>query len=308
LSARRDPPDPFHDVALELVIPDCQNHRLCMTTVDTYGRPLVIRPTTALSWQDFRDAWSYRELLWILALRDVRVRYKQASLGIAWALLQPLFQMVIFTVLFNRLAGIHSDIDVPYSVFCLAGVTVWGLFANGLSHASESLIGSANLVTKVYFPRVLIPLASILTAVVDCAIASVMLLGLMIVKHVPFHATLLLAPFIAAIGALCAAALGLWMSALNLQFRDVRHALPFFIQILVYTTPVFYPASLVPEKYRVFLALNPMAAVVDGFRAALFGAPLPFARLGIALLVAVVVGLLGFVRFRRLEQTFADQI
>jgi lipopolysaccharide transport system permease protein len=279
-----------------------------MTASTTHERVLVIRPTTALSWQDFRDAWDYRELLWILALRDVRVRYKQASLGVAWALIQPLTQMLIFTVLFNKLAGIKADSPVPYPVFCFAGLTVWGLFASGLSHASESLIGSANLVTKVYFPRVLIPLATIVTALVDAGITSVVLVALMLWKHVPFHASIIFTIPIAAVAALCAAALGLWMSALNLRYRDVRYALPFFIQMLVYATPVFYSASIVPEKYRPFLALNPMAAVVDGFRAALFGTPIPFARLGVAAAIALVVGFVGFVRFRRLEQTFADQI
>jgi len=279
-----------------------------MTATDTSERVLILRPTAALSWQDFRDAWDYRELLLILALRDVQVRYKQASLGIAWALLQPLVQMLIFTVLFNRFAGIHGDSAVPYPVFCLAGVTVWSLFANGLSHASESLLASSNLVTKVYFPRVLLPLASILTAVVDSSIAGLLLLGLMVVMHVPFHATALLAVPIAGVAALFAAALGLWTSALNLQFRDVRHALPFFIQIMVYATPVFYPASLVPAKYAFLLSLNPMATVIEGFRAALFGTPIPLARLGLSVVAAVVVGLLGFVRFRHLERTFADRI
>jgi lipopolysaccharide transport system permease protein len=279
-----------------------------MTASDKSGRVLVLRPTTPLSWQEIEDAWDYRELLWILALRDVRVRYKQASLGIAWALLQPLAQMLIFSVLFNRLAGIRGDGVVPYPVFCLAGLTVWSLFASGLSHASESLLSSANLVTKVYFPRVLIPMAAIFTAIVDSAIAGVLLVGLMIFMHVPFHATMVLAIPIAGLAALFAAALGLWTSALNLQFRDVRHALPFFIQLMVYATPVFYSASLVPEKYRALLALNPMAAVVDGFRAALFGTPIPFERLGLATAVALVIGLLGFIRFRNLEQTFADRI
>lgn len=272
------------------------------------ARELVLRPVRALSWQDFVDAWDYRELLWILAMRDVKVRYKQASLGVAWALIQPLTQMVIFTVLFNRLAGIHGDGKVPYPVFCLAGLTVWGLFANGLSLASDSLVSSSNLVAKVYFPRVIVPLATIFTAAIDSAIAGLLLIVLMLALHVPFHATILLALPIAAIAALCAAALGLWTSALNLQFRDVRHALPFVIQILVYATPVFYSTSMVPTKYRPLLALNPMVAVVDGFRAALFGTAIPFAKLGISLLVAGIVGLAGFVRFRHLEQTFADRI
>jgi lipopolysaccharide transport system permease protein len=279
-----------------------------MTTGNTHARVLVLRPVSALSWQDLRDTWDYRELLWILALRDVRVRYKQAALGVAWALLQPLAQMLIFSVIFNRFAGIRGDEGLPYSVFCLAGLTVWGIFANGLSHASESLITSANLVTKVYFPRVLIPLASILTAVVDGAIAGVMLVALMLIKNVPFHATFLLAIPIASLAALSAAAVGLWMSALNLQFRDVRHALPFVIQLMVYATPVFYSASMVPEKYREWLFLNPMAAVVDSFRAALFGTAIPWGRLAFGVALVLAIGLVGFVRFRRLEQTFADRI
>jgi lipopolysaccharide transport system permease protein len=279
-----------------------------MTTTASSGRELVLRPTTALSWQDFRDAWDYRELAWTLALRDVKVRYKQASLGIAWALIQPLSQTIIFTFLFNRFAGIRSDLGVPYSVFCLAGLTVWSLFANGLSHASDSLVSSANLVAKVYFPRVLIPLASILTALVDSSIAALMLLAVMLIKGVPLRASALLALPIGMVAALCAAALGLWTSAINLKYRDVRHALPFVIQLLVYGTPVFYPASMVPERFRPWLDLNPMAAVVEGFRAALFGTPIPFGRVALACVVALVVGFSGFVRFRQLERTFADRV
>jgi lipopolysaccharide transport system permease protein len=269
---------------------------------------LVLRPESALAWQDFRDAWEYRELLWILAVRDVTVRYKQASLGVAWALIQPFTQVVIFTVLFNRFAGIHADGGVPYPVFCLSGLAVWGLFIGGLTHASESLLASSNLVTKVYFPRVILPLSAIVTAVVDFVITAASLLVLMKLMHVPAHASALWGLPIAALSAVCAAALGLWTSALNLQYRDVRHALPFLLQILVYVTPVFYPVSLVPARWQPLLALNPMAAVVDGFRAALLGTPIPFARLGVAFALALIVGLLGFIRFRRLERTFADRL
>jgi len=279
-----------------------------MAASDTSTRVLVLRPTSALSWQDIRDAWEHRELLWVLALREVRVRYKQASLGIAWALLQPLAQMVVFTVLFNRFAGIRGDGGVPYPVFAFAGLLVWGLFASGLQNASESLLRGEALVTKVYFPRVLLPLASILTAIVDAAVASILLLALMIVMGASFHLSMLLAPLVLGVSALCAAALGMWTSALNLQYRDVRHAMPLVIQLGAYATPVFYTASLVPEKYRGLLALNPMAAVVESFRAALFGSPIPFGRLLLAAGVAMVVGLLGFVRFRALEKTFADRI
>jgi lipopolysaccharide transport system permease protein len=276
--------------------------------VNSPSAELVLRPGTTVSGQDFRDAWTYRGLLWILAIRDVKVRYKQAALGVAWALIQPVTQMLVFSILFNRFAGIPGDRSVPYPVFCLAGLTVWGLFSSGLSHASESLLNSSNLVTKVYFPRVIIPLATILTAVVDACIAGGLLLALMVVMRVHLHATAILALPIAGIAALWAAALGMWTSAINLQYRDVRYVLPFFIQILVYATPVFYSASLVPERYRSLLVLNPMSAVVIGFRAALFGEPLPVGGLGIALLLSLAVGLLGFARFRRLERTFADRI
>lgn len=279
-----------------------------MTSSPASDGVLVLRPSSVLSRQDLVDIWNYRELLWILALRDVKVRYKQAALGVVWAVVQPVSQTIVFTLLFHRFAGLRSDGPVPYPVFCLAGLTVWGLFANGLSQASDSLVNSSNLITKVYFPKVIIPLATVVTTAVDTAIASVCLLGLMVFMHVPFHLSGLLALPIAVVSALCASGLGLWMSALNLQYRDVRHALPFFIQILVYLTPVFYPSSLVPHRFRFLMELNPMAAVVDSFRAALFGLPIPFHRLGVAILIALLVGMTGFIRFRRLEQTFADRI
>jgi lipopolysaccharide transport system permease protein len=271
-------------------------------------RELVIRPESVLSLQELRDVWEARELLVILALRDVSVRYKQASLGIAWALLQPLTQMILFTVLFNRLAGIHSDGDVPYPVFCFAGLTVWTLFVNGLSQATDSLVASASLVTKVYFPRVIIPMATIFVAIVDFAVALVLLALLMFIFHLPLHAGVIFALPIAAVAAACAIAVGLWTSALNVQYRDIRHALPFFIQLLVYATPVFYPATLVPPRWRWLLDLNPMTAVVDSFRAAMFGTPLPWVRLGSAAIVVLIIALAGLAFFRRVERSFADRI
>ncbi len=272
------------------------------------ARELIIRPESRLSLQHLRDIWDSRELLLILALRDVSVRYKQALLGVAWAILQPVTQMIVFTVLFNRFAGIHSGSDLPYPVFCFSGLLVWTLFSSGLAHASESLVVSSNLVTKVYFPRVVLPLAAIGTALVDFVIGFVLLLALALWFHAPLQATAILALPVALLAALCAVALGLWTSALNLPFRDVRYALPFFLQLLVFVTPVFYPASLVPERWRPLLALNPMAAVVEGFRASLFGQPLPWARLALATATMMVVGIFGFVRFRSLERTFADRV
>ena len=271
-------------------------------------KELVIRPVRAFTWDDLLDVWRYRDLLWTLGMRDVRVRYKQAGFGAAWAIVQPLTQAVIFTVLFSRFVGIRPDADVPYPVFCFAGLVVWMLFSSSLAHASESLVQSADLVTKVYFPRVVLPVAATLSAAVDFAIGFVLLIAGMAIYGVRFHPSLILAVPIALLAALCAVSVGLWTSAINLQFRDVRYALPFFFQILVYVTPVFYPSTVVPERYRFILDLNPMAAVVDAFRGALFGTPLPWSRVGMAFVSALVVGALGFAYFRRMEQTFADRI
>lgn len=269
---------------------------------------LVIRPRGRISLADLGDVWRNRELLWTLAMRDVSVRYKQAALGVGWALLQPVTQMIVFTVLFNRVGGIRADAPVPYALFCFAGVVVWTLFANGLSHASESLINNAQVITKVYFPRVVIPVASIMTAVVDFAIGFALLLALMPIFGAAYHASMVLCIPLAALAALVALSLGLWTSAVNIQYRDVRYALPFFVQMLIFLTPVFYPASMIPAKYRLLLALNPMAAVVDGFRAALFGLPLPWLQLALALGMALATGTVGFIYFRHMERTFADRV
>jgi lipopolysaccharide transport system permease protein len=272
------------------------------------ARELIIRPETRLSWQHLRDVWDSRELLFILARRDVSVRYKQAVLGVAWAVLQPVVQMLIFTVLFNRFAGIRSGSDLPYPLFCFSGLVIWTLFSSALAHSSESLVAGSNLLTKVYFPRVVLPLAAIGSALVDFAIGFVLALAMALWYGGTLHASMLLAPFIALLAAASAVAIGLWTSALNLQFRDIRYALPFFLQLLVFVTPVFYPPSFVPEKWRALLVLNPMAAVVEAFRASLFGQPLPWARLALSASAVLVVGLLGFVRFRSLERTFADTV
>jgi lipopolysaccharide transport system permease protein len=269
---------------------------------------LVIRPQSVVSLRDLYDVWRYRELLWTLASRDVRVRYKQAAFGVLWALVQPLVQLVVFTIVFNRFAGIRSGSSVSYPVFCLSGLVVWTLFSGGVSAASESLVANANLITKVYFPRVVVPVAAVLPPMVDFVVVFALLAPMMLVYGVPVRATLLAAPAIAALAPLCAIAVGLWTSALNIYFRDVRYALPFFLQVLVYLTPVFYPTSLVPERLRPLLALNPMAAVVDGFRAAVLGEPLPLARIGGAALLIALIGLSGFVWFRRMERSFADRV
>jgi len=269
---------------------------------------LVLRPTSAFSFRELRDLWEYRELFWILAIRDVSVRYKQALLGVVWALLQPAAQTVLFTVLFHRLAGIQGEPGVPYPIFCLSGLVIWMLFSGGLAHASESLIGGSNLITKVYFPRLILPASAIVTALVDFALGFVMLLAVMPFFDVWPHLSALAALPLALLAALTALSIGLWTSAINVQFRDVRHALPFFMQLLVYLTPVFYPVSLIPEKWRWLTALNPMSPIVESFRASLLGLPMPLPRLGISLAITVVVGLSGLVFFRSLERSFADRV
>lgn len=281
-----------------------------MTAADAEQKApeIIIRPVSVFSFEDIRDIWRHRELMWTLGLRDVKVRYSQAALGIVWALVQPLSQMIIFTVLFNRLAKIDSGTNLPYPVFAFAGLVPWTLFSNGLSNASDSLVQSSDLVTKVYFPRVVLPFAAIVTALVDFAIAFVVLGVLLFAWGITPRASWLLALPIGLLPALCAASFGLWTSAINLRFRDVRYALPFFFQILLYVTPVFYPSKLVPERYRFLLDLNPMTPILESFRAAISGADIPWARLGVATLVIAVVGAVGFANFKRLEQTFADRI
>jgi lipopolysaccharide transport system permease protein len=269
---------------------------------------LVIRPHAAISLADLADLWRFRELLWMLAMRDVRVRYKQAAFGVAWALLQPVTQMIIFTVLFNRLAGIRADVPVPYSLFCFSGVVVWTLFSTALSHASESLVANANVIGKVWFPRAVVPLATVLAALVDFVFAFALLLVMTPLMGAPLHASLIFCLPLALLAAACAFAIGLWTSAINIQFRDVRYALPFVLQLLIFVTPVFYPSSLVPARFHALLSCNPMVAVVDGFRAALFGTPLPLGGLALSLATVLVVGAAGFLYFRRMEQTFADRV
>jgi lipopolysaccharide transport system permease protein len=272
------------------------------------GYEIIIRPRSAISLGDVVELWRYRELLLTLAQRDVMVRYKQAVLGAAWAVLQPLTQMAVFTLLFNRFAGIGAGSAVPYPLFCFAGLVVWLLFSTGLTQASASLVDNASLVTKVYFPRAVLPAASVLAALVDFAVAFVLLVAMLLFSRQGVHWSWLLALPVALLASACALALGLWLAALNLQFRDVRYVLPFFIQTLIFVTPVFYPLTLAPLKYRWLLQLNPMTAVVESFRAAMFGTPLPWRHLGVAAALAFTVGALGFLYFRRMETTFADRI
>jgi lipopolysaccharide transport system permease protein len=253
-----------------------------------------------------RDLWAYHELLYFLAWRDVKVRYKQTALGAAWVALQPLCMMLIFSLFFGRLARMPSD-GVPYPLFAFAGLVPWNFFATAVNMSGNSLVGSANLVTKVYFPRLIVPTAAVGAAMVDLLFTLAVLGGLMVYYGVRPGAGLLALPALVALLALLALAFGILTSALNVKYRDVRVALPFLLQVWFFGSPIIYPTSLVPEGWRWLFALNPMTGIVEGFRAALFGQR-PFDVQALALSAAITVALFAYaaVVFRRMESTFAD--
>jgi lipopolysaccharide transport system permease protein len=274
----------------------------------------VIRPTHG--WISLRlgEVWEFRELLFFLAWRDVKVRYKQTVLGAAWAVLQPVLTMVIFTIFFGGLAQVGSD-GLPYPLFSYAGLLPWTFFAFGLSQAANSLVGSSNLIKKVYFPRLIVPLASVLTGLVDFAVAFTVLVGLMVWYRVPPTMAVIWLPLFLLLATLAALGSGLWLAALNVEYRDVRFVIPFFVQLWLFVTPVIYPTSRLTAKLAelglpVWLSgLNPMTGVVEGFRWALLGSgSKPGPILVASTAVTFVLLLSGALYFRRMERTFADVI
>ena len=267
---------------------------------------LVIEPSPAWRPVDLREVWRYRELLYFFVWRDVKVRYKQTVLGVAWAVIQPLFAMIIFAFFFGRVAKLPSD-GIPYPLFCYAGLLPWTFFANALANGSQSLLGSSNLVTKVYFPRILVPAAAVATGLVDFAFALLMLVPLMWWKSTaPAAGAFAMVPLLILITFLLAFGLSTWLSALIVRYRDVRHVVPFVIQIWMFATPIIYPLSFIPSKWRWAVSLNPMAAVVEAFRASIFGRPVDSAGLLYAAVVALILIASGSIYFRRLERLFAD--
>jgi lipopolysaccharide transport system permease protein len=267
---------------------------------------LVLRPSSGFLKLNLRDLWEYRELLGFLVWRDIKVRYKQTALGAAWAILQPVMTMLVFSVFFGRLAKVPSD-GIPYPVFAFTALLPWQLFAYALMESGNSLVSNQNLITKVYFPRLVIPIAAVLAGLVDFAIAFVVLLVLMFYYGIKPTAAVAFLPLFLLLAVTTALAVGLWLSALNVKYRDVRYTMPFLTQFWMFATPVAYPSSLVPEPWRTLYGLNPMAGVVEGFRWALLGkAQSPGPLLAVSV-VAVVVLLIGGLRyFRRTESTFAD--
>jgi len=269
---------------------------------------VVIQPRKGLFQLDLRSVWQYRELLYFLVWRDVIVRYKQTAIGAAWVILQPLITMLIFTLIFGKLAKIPSD-GIPYPVFAFSALLPWSYFAQALARSSSSVVGSSNLVTKIYFPRLLIPLAASVAPVVDLIFSFLTLLALMAWFKIMPTWGLLALPLFLGLAIMTALAVGLWSSALNVRYRDVGSIMPFLIQVWMYASPVAYPVSMVPERWRLLYSLNPMAGVIEGFRWALLGKKSPD-FIVMAVSSAVVLALLagGIVYFKRMERTFADVI
>jgi lipopolysaccharide transport system permease protein len=271
---------------------------------------VVIEPTRGWASLQLHAVWEYRELLYFLVWRDLKVRYKQTILGATWIVLQPVVSMVVFSLLFGTLLKVPSG-GVPYPIFAYAALLPWNYFASSLNRSSTSLVGSAHLITKVYFPRLIIPISGVLSGLVDFAIAFLVLAGLMIFYHIaPTPAAALLPAFLL-LAMLTALGFGLWLSALNVRFRDVNYLVPFLVQVWMYLTPVIYGSTLIPERFRFLLALNPMTGVVEGFRWALLGHHLAEAQppgplFAISIAISLLVLASGAIFFRSTERTFAD--
>src|SRR3989344_5729089 len=268
----------------------------------------VIRPRKTFNLKDIKELWQYRELLYFFTWRDLKVRYKQTTIGVLWAIFQPFITMVVFTIFFSKLAGLPSD-GVPYPIFVYTGLLFWQFFSSALSETSSSLTGNQSIITKVYFPRLLLPISSVITKFIDFLVASIILVAMMIYYgYTPYLGGLFIIPLLLIITFMASVGLGLFLSAVNVTYRDVRYALPFFIQILLFVTPVIYPASIA-GKYSWILALNPMTGVIQTARAALLGATsINWVLLGISGIACAILLLIGIIYFKKVERFFADII
>lgn len=269
-------------------------------------RPVVsIRPGGKFATLDLKALWAYRELLYFLTWRDVKVRYKQAALGAAWAVVQPFFTMIMFSIIFGKLAGLPSD-GIPYPLFAYGAVLPWAFFSNSVTRSGNSLVGSAHLITKVYFPRMIIPVSAVASGLIDLLISFGMLILLAPYYGVGMTWNLLMVPALIAMTALLAVAVGMWTSALNVKYRDVHHALPFAIQLTMFATPIIYPASIFPERWRWALNFNPLTGIIEGYRAALFGRPFDWTALAISAAITLSLLLYAALHFKKVERAFAD--
>lgn len=268
----------------------------------------VIEPSQGFVSLKLRDIWEYRELLYFLTWRDIKVRYKQTALGATWAIIQPFFTMVVFSLFFGRLAKMPSD-GIPYPIFSFAALVPWTFFAYGLAQSSNSLVASANLIQKVYFPRLVIPISSVLSGIVDFLLAFLVLLGMMVFYGLFPTPRIVWLPLLMLLGLVTALGVGLWLAALNVKYRDVRYMVPFITQFWLFATPIAYPSSLLPEPWRTIYGLNPMVGVVEGFRWTLLdtqNAPGPMIFVSSLVALGILIG--GAFYFRRMEKTFADVV
>jgi len=274
----------------------------------TVKKEIIVEPPRG--WLNLRldELWEYRELLFFFVWRDITIRYKQTALGAAWAIIQPVLTMVVFSVIFGKLAKLPSD-GIPYPIFSYAALLPWQLFSRGIGDASTSLVINQNMITKTYFPRLFLPASSVLSGLVDFGIAFLVLLGMMVFYHIPLTSRVLLLPAFILLVLVTALAAGMWLSAFNVRFRDVKYITPFLMQFWLYATPIAYSSSLIPEKWRTLYGLNPMAGVVDGFRWAMLGQSFALGPMFIlSLIVVLVLFISGLMYFQRMDRTFADLV
>jgi len=268
----------------------------------------LIQPSHGWVGFDLRQLWRSRELLYFLTWREIKVRYKQTVLGAAWALIQPVLTMLVFSVFFGKLAKVPSD-QIPYPLFCLAALVIWNLFSNGLVQSSNSLVESSNLISKVFFPRITLPLSSVLAGLVDFAVSFAFLIVMMVVYHRAPSMQCIYLPFFVFLALCNAVGAGLWLSALNIQYRDVRYVLPFLSQFWFYASPVAYPSSLISNRWRFLYGLNPMAGIIEGFRWSMLGSGgFPSGMIAVSTITTICVLVSGALFFRRMERSFADLV
>lgn len=269
----------------------------------------IIKPKKGLAGLDLKELWRYRELFYFLTWRDIKLRYKQTFFGIAWAVMQPFVTMVIFSVVFGKLAGMPSD-NIPYPIFVYAGLLLWNIFSQSLNNASQSLLGSANIIQKVYLPKVILPAAAVIVTLVDFLFAGLIFGGIIIYYgFVPNFQGLLLLPLLLLITIFASLGLGWFFAAVNVKYRDVRYALPFFIQIMIYVTPVIYPVSVIPKTLKWLLSLNPMTGVIETFKAGFLGTvPINWTGLAISAGMSIIFLIFGLAYFLKTEKIFADII
>lgn len=275
-------------------------------TMDPQRHRTVIEPESGWQMINFRELWRYRDLFFFLVWRDIKIRYAQSVLGVGWAVIQPLFSMVVFTIVFGNLAEVDSE-GLPYAIFSYTALVPWTYFSNSLNDAGASLIVFKDMLTKVYFPRLVIPIAPVIAKLIDFGIAFLILLGMMLWFGITPTIWGLFIPVLLLMMMLTAAGMGMWVTALAIQYRDIKYGMSFFVQLLMYAAPVVYSANKVPEPYRVFYALNPLVGVIEGFRSSLLGVnPMPWTDIMVGAVVAVLLFISGALYFKRMERVFAD--